>query len=178
MKIIKVVPGDAGGYRCEVTAKDKCDSCTFEISVESEWKQAVHSLYQIQTSHEFLELLSPQLPNRRHRPIFCLRSRERKYAEVCVSQAHVQNIGWRLNIDVQTIYVVRVGAYLFSAKLVCINAGGENMWYAWSWFPSAFNTCLFPCAQWCWRGWGRPGFQCSAKGNKEVRRFCKLKKNQ
>lgn len=36
MKIIKVVPGDAGGYRCEVTAKDKCDSSTFEISVESE----------------------------------------------------------------------------------------------------------------------------------------------
>ncbi|XP_041818154.1 myosin-binding protein C, fast-type-like isoform X2 [Chelmon rostratus] len=35
MKIIKVVPGDAGGYRCEVTAKDKCDSSTFEISVES-----------------------------------------------------------------------------------------------------------------------------------------------
>ncbi|XP_028820118.1 myosin-binding protein C, fast-type-like isoform X4 [Denticeps clupeoides] len=35
MKMVKVVPGDAGGYRCEVTAKDKCDSCTFEISVES-----------------------------------------------------------------------------------------------------------------------------------------------
>uniref|UniRef100_A0A7N6FF53 Myosin-binding protein C, fast-type n=1 Tax=Anabas testudineus TaxID=64144 RepID=A0A7N6FF53_ANATE len=34
MKIIKVVPGDAGGYRCEVTAKDKCDSSTFEITVE------------------------------------------------------------------------------------------------------------------------------------------------
>ncbi|CAB1312256.1 unnamed protein product, partial [Coregonus sp. 'balchen'] len=26
MKIIKVVPGDAGAYRCEVTSKDKCDS--------------------------------------------------------------------------------------------------------------------------------------------------------
>ncbi|XP_020493237.2 myosin-binding protein C, fast-type isoform X1 [Labrus bergylta] len=35
MKIIKVVPGDAGGFRCEVTAKDKCDSCTFEITVEA-----------------------------------------------------------------------------------------------------------------------------------------------
>ncbi|KAG7227798.1 hypothetical protein INR49_013592 [Caranx melampygus] len=35
MKIIKVVPGDAGGYRCEVTAKDKCDSSTFEVSVEA-----------------------------------------------------------------------------------------------------------------------------------------------
>uniref|UniRef100_A0A8C1IIL1 Myosin-binding protein C, fast-type n=1 Tax=Cyprinus carpio TaxID=7962 RepID=A0A8C1IIL1_CYPCA len=34
MKIVKVVPGDAGGYRCEVSAKDKCDSCTFEITVE------------------------------------------------------------------------------------------------------------------------------------------------
>nr|XP_055037359.1 myosin binding protein Cb [Misgurnus anguillicaudatus] len=34
MKIVKVVPGDAGGYRCEVSAKDKCDSCTFEIDVE------------------------------------------------------------------------------------------------------------------------------------------------
>uniref|UniRef100_A0A3Q3G5N3 Myosin-binding protein C, fast-type n=1 Tax=Kryptolebias marmoratus TaxID=37003 RepID=A0A3Q3G5N3_KRYMA len=36
MKIIKVVPGDAGGYRCEVTAKDVCDSSTFEISVEGQ----------------------------------------------------------------------------------------------------------------------------------------------
>ncbi|XP_029311961.1 myosin-binding protein C, fast-type-like isoform X2 [Cottoperca gobio] len=35
MKIIKVVAGDAGGYRCEVTAKDKCDSSTFEVSVEA-----------------------------------------------------------------------------------------------------------------------------------------------
>uniref|UniRef100_A0A665V1I2 Myosin-binding protein C, fast-type n=1 Tax=Echeneis naucrates TaxID=173247 RepID=A0A665V1I2_ECHNA len=35
MKIIKVVAGDAGGYRCEVTSKDKCDSSTFEISVEA-----------------------------------------------------------------------------------------------------------------------------------------------
>lgn len=36
MKIIKVVAGDAGGYRCEVSAKDKCDSSTFEVSVEGE----------------------------------------------------------------------------------------------------------------------------------------------
>ncbi|KAM9425132.1 myosin-binding protein C, fast-type-like isoform 2-T2 [Pholidichthys leucotaenia] len=35
MKIVKVKAGDAGGYRCEVTAKDKCDSSTFEISVEA-----------------------------------------------------------------------------------------------------------------------------------------------
>ncbi|XP_048869647.1 myosin-binding protein C, fast-type-like [Brienomyrus brachyistius] len=35
MTIIKVVPGDAGGYRCEISAKDKCDSSTFEISVEA-----------------------------------------------------------------------------------------------------------------------------------------------
>ncbi|XP_063076882.1 myosin-binding protein C, fast-type-like [Engraulis encrasicolus] len=34
MKIVKVIPGDAGGYRCEVSSKDKCDSCSFEISVE------------------------------------------------------------------------------------------------------------------------------------------------
>ncbi|KAF7658839.1 hypothetical protein LDENG_00006710, partial [Lucifuga dentata] len=33
MSIIKVVDADAGGYRCEVTSKDKCDSCTFEVSV-------------------------------------------------------------------------------------------------------------------------------------------------
>uniref|UniRef100_A0A8C7P4P5 Myosin-binding protein C, fast-type n=1 Tax=Oncorhynchus mykiss TaxID=8022 RepID=A0A8C7P4P5_ONCMY len=37
MKIIKVVPGDAGAYRCEVTSKDKCDSSAFDISVEGEW---------------------------------------------------------------------------------------------------------------------------------------------
>lgn len=35
MSIIKVVDGDAGGYRCEVTSKDKCDSCTFDITVEA-----------------------------------------------------------------------------------------------------------------------------------------------
>uniref|UniRef100_A0A665T8Q3 Myosin binding protein C, fast type a n=1 Tax=Echeneis naucrates TaxID=173247 RepID=A0A665T8Q3_ECHNA len=34
MNIIKVVDGDAGGYRCEVTSKDKCDSCTFDVSEE------------------------------------------------------------------------------------------------------------------------------------------------
>uniref|UniRef100_A0A7N9AQF8 Myosin-binding protein C, fast-type n=1 Tax=Mastacembelus armatus TaxID=205130 RepID=A0A7N9AQF8_9TELE len=41
MKIIKVVPGDAGGYRCEVTAKDKCDSSTFEVSVEGEERKYI-----------------------------------------------------------------------------------------------------------------------------------------
>uniref|UniRef100_UPI0037E94D96 myosin binding protein Ca n=1 Tax=Semicossyphus pulcher TaxID=241346 RepID=UPI0037E94D96 len=35
MSIIKVVDGDAGGYRCEVTSKDKCDSCTFDITVQA-----------------------------------------------------------------------------------------------------------------------------------------------
>ncbi|XP_034046072.1 myosin binding protein Ca isoform X2 [Thalassophryne amazonica] len=35
MSIIKVVDGDAGGYRCEVTSKDKCDSCAFDVSVEA-----------------------------------------------------------------------------------------------------------------------------------------------
>ncbi|CAG5897281.1 unnamed protein product [Menidia menidia] len=35
MSLIKVVDGDAGGYRCEVTSKDKCDSCTFEVSVQA-----------------------------------------------------------------------------------------------------------------------------------------------
>ncbi|XP_036794580.1 myosin-binding protein C, fast-type isoform X2 [Oncorhynchus mykiss] len=35
MSIIKVVEGDAGGYRCEATSKDKCDSCTFEVTVEA-----------------------------------------------------------------------------------------------------------------------------------------------
>ncbi|XP_066497735.1 myosin binding protein Ca [Hoplias malabaricus] len=35
MNIVKVVDGDAGGYRCEVTSKDKCDSCTFDLTVEA-----------------------------------------------------------------------------------------------------------------------------------------------
>ncbi|XP_077481328.1 myosin-binding protein C, fast-type-like [Stigmatopora argus] len=35
MVVNKVVAGDAGGYRCEVTSKDKCDSSSFEIAVES-----------------------------------------------------------------------------------------------------------------------------------------------
>ncbi|ROL28044.1 Myosin-binding protein C, fast-type, partial [Anabarilius grahami] len=35
MTIVKAVDGDAGGYRCEVTSKDKCDICTFEITIEA-----------------------------------------------------------------------------------------------------------------------------------------------
>ncbi|KAM8845092.1 myosin binding protein Ca isoform 2-T3 [Spinachia spinachia] len=35
MSIIKVVDGDAGSYRCEVTAKNKCDSSPFEVSVQA-----------------------------------------------------------------------------------------------------------------------------------------------
>ncbi|XP_057682704.1 myosin binding protein Cb isoform X2 [Corythoichthys intestinalis] len=35
MMVKKVVAGDAGGYRCEVTSKDKCDSSSFEITVEA-----------------------------------------------------------------------------------------------------------------------------------------------
>lgn len=44
MKIIKAVAGDSGGYRCEVTAKDKCDSCTFEIEIQGEWRRTLGSL--------------------------------------------------------------------------------------------------------------------------------------
>ncbi|XP_016161260.1 PREDICTED: myosin-binding protein C, fast-type-like, partial [Ficedula albicollis] len=36
LSISKVVPGDRGDYRCEVTAKDKKDSCSFNIDVEGE----------------------------------------------------------------------------------------------------------------------------------------------
>ncbi|XP_069047870.1 myosin binding protein Ca isoform X2 [Lepisosteus oculatus] len=35
MKIVKVIDGDAGGYRCEVSSKDKFDSCSFDITVEA-----------------------------------------------------------------------------------------------------------------------------------------------
>uniref|UniRef100_A0A8C3UVN8 Myosin binding protein C2 n=1 Tax=Catharus ustulatus TaxID=91951 RepID=A0A8C3UVN8_CATUS len=35
LSISKVVPGDRGDYRCEVTAKDKKDSCSFNIDDES-----------------------------------------------------------------------------------------------------------------------------------------------
>uniref|UniRef100_A0A8C6PGP2 Myosin binding protein Cb n=1 Tax=Nothobranchius furzeri TaxID=105023 RepID=A0A8C6PGP2_NOTFU len=68
MKIIKVVPGDAGGYRCEVSAKDVCDSSTFEISVEADilsaFKRAQNhtsimlAFYYI---HPFFFLLPPHL---------------------------------------------------------------------------------------------------------------------
>ncbi|XP_061079825.1 myosin binding protein Ca isoform X1 [Conger conger] len=34
LSMIKVKELDAGCYRCEVNAKDKCDSCTFEVTVE------------------------------------------------------------------------------------------------------------------------------------------------
>ncbi|KAM6898805.1 myosin-binding protein C, fast-type-like isoform 2-T2 [Lycodopsis pacificus] len=40
MKLMKSVVGDSGGYRCEVTAKEKCDSSTFEISVEAAQQEA------------------------------------------------------------------------------------------------------------------------------------------
>uniref|UniRef100_A0A8C6ZC46 Myosin binding protein C2 n=1 Tax=Nothoprocta perdicaria TaxID=30464 RepID=A0A8C6ZC46_NOTPE len=36
LNISKVVVGDRGDYRCEVTAKDKKDSCSFNIDVEGE----------------------------------------------------------------------------------------------------------------------------------------------
>ncbi|KAI5626035.1 myosin-binding protein C, fast-type, partial [Silurus asotus] len=35
MKLVKAKPTHAGSYRCEVTAKDKGDSCNFQISVEA-----------------------------------------------------------------------------------------------------------------------------------------------
>ncbi|XP_075461649.1 myosin-binding protein C, fast-type isoform X4 [Ascaphus truei] len=35
LKIVKAVAADVGGYRCEVTSKDKCDSCSFTIDVEA-----------------------------------------------------------------------------------------------------------------------------------------------
>ncbi|XP_072301521.1 myosin-binding protein C, fast-type-like [Eucyclogobius newberryi] len=35
MKLVKVVDGDAGGYRCEVSAKDKADCCYFDIAVQA-----------------------------------------------------------------------------------------------------------------------------------------------
>lgn len=41
MAIHKVIPGDAGAYRCEVTSKDKCDSSSFGISVEGERKTSL-----------------------------------------------------------------------------------------------------------------------------------------
>ncbi|XP_042161249.1 myosin binding protein Cb isoform X1 [Oncorhynchus tshawytscha] len=44
MKIIKVVPGDAGAYRCEVTSKDKCDSSAFDISVEAVHIEEEHDI--------------------------------------------------------------------------------------------------------------------------------------
>ncbi|XP_041427538.1 myosin-binding protein C, fast-type isoform X1 [Xenopus laevis] len=34
LRINKAIVADAGGYRCEVISKDKCDSCTFNIEVE------------------------------------------------------------------------------------------------------------------------------------------------
>ncbi|XP_075696926.1 myosin-binding protein C, fast-type [Rhinoderma darwinii] len=35
LKILKAIVADAGGYRCEVVAKDKCDSVSFNIDVEA-----------------------------------------------------------------------------------------------------------------------------------------------
>nr|AAI16583.1 Zgc:136545 [Danio rerio] len=35
MTIVKVVDGDAGGYRCEVTSKDKCDTSALDVTVEA-----------------------------------------------------------------------------------------------------------------------------------------------
>ncbi|XP_062841002.1 myosin binding protein Ca [Trichomycterus rosablanca] len=40
LTIVKVVDGDAGGYRCEVTFKDKCDSCAFDVTVQAAEEQA------------------------------------------------------------------------------------------------------------------------------------------
>ncbi|KAM4016776.1 myosin-binding protein C, fast-type isoform 1-T1 [Anomaloglossus baeobatrachus] len=35
LKILKAIAADAGGYRCEVVSKDKCDSVAFNIDVEA-----------------------------------------------------------------------------------------------------------------------------------------------
>ncbi|XP_040288868.1 myosin-binding protein C, fast-type-like isoform X1 [Bufo bufo] len=35
LKIVKAIIADAGGYRCEVVSKDKCDSTSFNIDVEA-----------------------------------------------------------------------------------------------------------------------------------------------
>ncbi|XP_066463893.1 myosin-binding protein C, fast-type-like isoform X2 [Eleutherodactylus coqui] len=35
LKILKAIAADAGGYRCEVVSKDKCDSVSFNIDVEA-----------------------------------------------------------------------------------------------------------------------------------------------
>uniref|UniRef100_A0A8C6WTT1 Myosin-binding protein C, fast-type n=1 Tax=Neogobius melanostomus TaxID=47308 RepID=A0A8C6WTT1_9GOBI len=63
MKIIKVVAGDAGGYRCEVTAKDKCDSCTFEITVEGEWSSFTKKRQEEQPEIDVWELLKSAHPS-------------------------------------------------------------------------------------------------------------------
>lgn len=49
MTIVKAVDGDAGGYRCEVTSKDKCEVCTFEVTVDG---RILHSYgYKIPSYH-------------------------------------------------------------------------------------------------------------------------------
>ncbi|XP_056285545.1 myosin binding protein Cb isoform X4 [Pseudoliparis swirei] len=45
MKIIKAKVGHAGVYRCEVTVKDKCDSSSFEISVEASQQEAQADIF-------------------------------------------------------------------------------------------------------------------------------------
>uniref|UniRef100_A0A671Y1L3 Myosin binding protein Cb n=1 Tax=Sparus aurata TaxID=8175 RepID=A0A671Y1L3_SPAAU len=71
MKIIKVVAGDAGGYRCEVSAKDKCDSSTFEVSVEdilSAFKRA--DAGEDEGDLDFsVSLLPSSLTNRKKKPV-------------------------------------------------------------------------------------------------------------
>uniref|UniRef100_A0A8C4I1H0 Myosin-binding protein C, fast-type n=1 Tax=Dicentrarchus labrax TaxID=13489 RepID=A0A8C4I1H0_DICLA len=37
MQIISAKPNFAGGYRCEVSSRDKFDSCNFELAVHGEW---------------------------------------------------------------------------------------------------------------------------------------------
>lgn len=39
MHIIKAKDNYAGNYRCEVTYKDKFDSCSFDLEVKGLWNQ-------------------------------------------------------------------------------------------------------------------------------------------
>uniref|UniRef100_A0A8D0CJF0 Myosin-binding protein C, fast-type n=1 Tax=Scleropages formosus TaxID=113540 RepID=A0A8D0CJF0_SCLFO len=82
MKIVKVVDGDAGGYRCEVTAKDKCDSCTFDITVEGRQdKPTLSSSSRGEAGEDEGELDFSGLLKKRSESVLLLRQRMWPYSE-------------------------------------------------------------------------------------------------
>lgn len=158
MKIIKVVAGDAGGYRCEVTAKDTCDSSTFEISVEGEWKQTLGrgALLRILHALPFWSLKAIICVVGNFSCYSCTSGEPSRYF-VCIQKSVSASGISLLSLCGNTWTYI-----LFITFLVCVSRTFSSFLSWIKCVKSVLNTFCF-YIQRCWRGWRRSGFQCPAE---------------